>query len=147
MTRSSIDPPLPTPLGTVPVSTAVITIEMKFAGIIHKQVAEDPRFLPTGQLLELATTGAGAAMQRPELGRLAPGHPADVIVVDLDGAHAQPVYAVRAALVYSCRADDVRVTVVGGQVLYENGVVAGVDEAEAVAPFRLLARQLRDRSI
>jgi 5-methylthioadenosine/S-adenosylhomocysteine deaminase len=121
--------------------------EMKFAGIIHKQVAEDPRFLPTGQLLELATTGAGAAMQRPELGRLAPGHPADVIVVDLDGAHAQPVYDVRAALVYSCRADDVRVTVVGGQVLYENGVVAGVDEAEAVATFRLLARQLRDRSI
>ncbi|MGO8877078.1 MAG: amidohydrolase family protein [Acidimicrobiales bacterium] len=121
--------------------------EMKFAGILHKQNVEDPRFLTTNELLELATTGAAAAMHRPELGRLAPGRPADVIVVDLGGAHVQPVYDVSAALVYSCRADDVRYTVVGGRVLFEDGAVNGVDEAEAVARFRQLALQLRDRSL
>lgn len=57
--------------------------EMKFAGVTHKQQVADPQFLTTTGLLELATTGAAAAMQRPELGRLEPGHPADVVVVDL----------------------------------------------------------------
>lgn len=121
--------------------------EMKFAGIVHKQRVEDPRFLPTNELLELATSGAADAMHRPELGRLAPGHPADVIVVALDRPHVQPVYDVGAALVYSCRADDVRYTIAGGRVLFEDGVVAGVDEEEAVTTFRRLALALRDRSL
>jgi len=121
--------------------------EMKFAGVIHKQNTGDPRFLTTSELLEMATTGAADAMHRPGHGRLAPGHPADVIVVDLGGAHVQPVYDAGAALVYSSRADDVRYTVVGGKVLFEDGAVAGVDEEEAVATFRRLALALRDRSL
>jgi len=121
--------------------------EMKFAGIIHKQNAGDPQFLTTSELLEMATTGAADAMHRPELGRLAPGHPADVIVVDLGGAHVQPVYDVGAALVYSSRADDVRYTVVGGDVLLDDGAIVGVNEQEALTKFRHLARTLRDRSL
>ncbi len=121
--------------------------EMKFAGITHKQQMEDARFLTTNELLHLATTGAAGAMHRPELGRLAPGLPADIVVVDLTGAHVQPVYDVAAALVYSCRADDVSCTIVGGEILYENGTVAGIDEAEAVGRLRELARALRDRSL
>lgn len=121
--------------------------EMKFAGIIHKQRVEDARYLRTNELLHLATTDAARAMHRPELGRLAPGLPADIVVVDLSGAHVQPVYDVAAALVYSARADDVRCTIVGGEVIYEHGSVAGVDEAEAVSRFRELAMALRDRSL
>ncbi|HXY44713.1 MAG TPA: amidohydrolase [Acidimicrobiales bacterium] len=121
--------------------------EMKFAGVTHKQATGDPQFLTTSELLEMATSGAADAMQRPDLGRLAPGRPADVIVVDLSRAHVQPVYDVRAALVYSSRADDVRYTIAGGKVLLDDGAVVGVDEGEALARFRRLALALRDRSL
>jgi len=120
--------------------------EMKFAGLIHKDRTQDPLFLPTRQILNLATTGAAAAMHRPELGQLAAGQPADIIVIDLDVAHALPVYDVESTLVYATRADDVRYTIVGGQILLDDKTIPGVDEPEVRARFRASAHALRDRS-
>ncbi|MEM8902595.1 MAG: amidohydrolase [Actinomycetota bacterium] len=121
--------------------------EMKFASIIHKQHTGDPTFLTTGEVLHLATAGSAAAMHRPELGSLAVGAPADLVVVDLGGAHVAPVYDVEAALVYSARADDVTHTLVGGTPVLDGGEVVGIDEERVVARFREHALTLRDRSL
>lgn len=119
--------------------------EMKFAGLIHKDRTQDPEFLKTHEILELATTGAAAVMHRPELGRLVPDAPADLIVVDLSGAHALPAYDVTSTLVYASRADDVRYTIVGGEVLLDDRSVVAVDEAEVLENFRRVAYRLRER--
>ncbi|MBP3035175.1 amidohydrolase [Arthrobacter sp. zg-ZUI100] len=121
--------------------------EMKFAGLIHKDRTQDPLFLPTRQLLNLATTGSAAAMHRPDLGQLATGHPADVIVVDFDTAHTLPVYDPESTLVYSSRADDVRFTIVGGNVLLDDKQIPGVDEGEVRRRFAESAHALRARSL
>lgn len=121
--------------------------EMKFAGMIHKDKMGDPEFLKTAEILEMATAEGAKAMNRPEAGQLVPGMAADVIVVDLDKAHALPVYDVAAALVYSSRADDVRDSIVGGRLLMENRAVAGIDEAEIRAKFREKAHALKRRSL
>lgn len=120
--------------------------EMKFAGLIHKDRTQDPLFLPTRQLLNLATTGSAAAMHRPELGRLAPGHPADIVVVDFDTAHTMPVYDPESTLAYASRADDVRFTIVAGEVLLDDKQIPGVDETEVRRRFRESALALRARS-
>jgi 5-methylthioadenosine/S-adenosylhomocysteine deaminase len=121
--------------------------EMKFAGMIHKDKTDDVEFLKTGELLEMATTGAAAAMNRPEVGSLAPGKKADVIIVDLDKAHCLPVYDEAAALVYSARADDVVTTICDGAILMQDRVVLGLDEAEIRNNFRERALSLRARSL
>ena len=121
--------------------------EMKFAGMIHKDKAGDVEFLKTGELLELATSRAAEAMNRPETGKLAPGMKADIIVVDLDTIHAAPVYDVTAALVYSAKSEDVRTVIVDGRVLMEERTLPGVDETEIRARFREAALALRDRSL
>lgn len=121
--------------------------EMKFAGLIHKDRTQDPKFLKTREILNLATTGAARAMFRAELGQLAVGHPADVIVVDLDNAHTMPVYDAESTLVYSSRADDVRFTIVGGDILLDEKRVVGLDEAEVRHRFQRAAYALRDRSL
>jgi 5-methylthioadenosine/S-adenosylhomocysteine deaminase len=121
--------------------------EMKFAGMIHKDKTDDVEFLKTNELLEMATAGSAAAMNRPETGALAPGKKADVIVVDLDRLHCLPVYDEAAALVYSARADDVVTTIADGRIVMEDRVLAGVDEAEIRAKFREKALALRDRSL
>ncbi|MGY1813800.1 amidohydrolase family protein [Blastococcus sp. SYSU D00820] len=121
--------------------------EMKFAAITHKQATGDPTFLPTREVLHMATRDAAVAMHRPELGRLVPGAPADLVVVDLDKAHTAPVYDVEATLVYASRADDVTHTVVGGRVVVDGGQVVGVDEREVVARFREHAHALARRTL
>ena len=121
--------------------------EMKFAGLIHKATVNDVEFLTIEQLLELATCQGALAMHRPDTGRLEVGAKADVIVVNLDTAHAQPVYDERAALVYSTRADDVTHSVVNGRLLMEERQVTGVDEERIRAKFHEAAHALRRRSL
>jgi 5-methylthioadenosine/S-adenosylhomocysteine deaminase len=121
--------------------------EMKFAGMIHKDKTDDVEFLKTNELLEMATAGSAAAMNRPETGVLEPGKKADVIVVDLDRLHCLPVYDEAAALVYSARADDVVTMIADGRIVMENRVLIGLDEAEIRAKFREKALALRDRSL
>lgn len=121
--------------------------EMKFAGLLHKDRTQDPKFLKTREILNLATTGAARTMFRPELGQLAVGHPADVIVVDFDNAHTMPVYDAESTLVYSSRADDVRFTIVGGDILLNEKRIPGIDEAEVRQQFQQSARALCKRSL
>ncbi len=120
--------------------------EMKFAAVTHKQATEDPTFLTTREVLTMATRDAAVAMHRPELGTIAVGAAADLVVVDLDRAHTAPVYDVEAVLVYQSRADDVTHTIVGGDVVFD-GEVTGVDEERVVAKFREHAHALRARSL
>ncbi|WP_219619761.1 amidohydrolase family protein [Neptunicoccus cionae] len=121
--------------------------EMKFASIIHKDKTGNAEFLPTTQVLEMATAEGAKAMNRPETGQLCAGMAADVIVVNLDTTHTMPVYDPAASLVYSSRADDVLHTIVAGRLLMENRIVAGVDEAEIRRNFRAKAHALRIRSL
>ncbi|MFM8530795.1 MAG: amidohydrolase family protein, partial [Ilumatobacteraceae bacterium] len=121
--------------------------EMKFAGLIHKTVTDDVEFLKIGEILELSTSQGALAMHRPDTGRLEPGARADVIIVNLDTAHAQPVYDPRAALVYSSRADDVTHSIVNGRLLMENREVTGIDEERIRARFHEAAHDLRRRSL
>ncbi|MFV2039086.1 MAG: amidohydrolase family protein [Acidimicrobiales bacterium] len=121
--------------------------EMKFAAITHKQHTGDPTFLTTSEVLRMATRGAADAMHRPELGSINVGAPADLVVVDLSGAHVAPLYDIEAALVYGNRADDVVYTLVGGELVLDNHEVVGVDEERIVATFREKALALRDRTI
>ena len=52
---------------------------------------------------------------------LAPGKQADLIVIDLQRPNMQPVHNAARNLVYSGSKENVRLTMVAGRVLYENG--------------------------
>lgn len=121
--------------------------EMKFAGLIHKTITTDVEFLKIGEILEMSTSQGALAMHRPDTGRLEAGAKADVIVVNLDTAHAQPVYDPRAALVYSARADDVTHNIVNGRLLMENREVIGIDEERIRHRFHETAHALKQRSL
>jgi len=121
--------------------------EMKFAGLMHKDRTQDPAFLKAHDILHMATAGSAQAMHRPELGTLQVGAPADVVVVDLDKPHTLPAYNPTSTLVYSSRADDVRYTIVGGEIVVAEGAMVGIDEEEVRAEFRERAFALKARSL
>jgi 5-methylthioadenosine/S-adenosylhomocysteine deaminase len=90
-----------------------------------------PVTVSSEQSLFAATLGGARAMGRnDQIGSLAPGLQADLAIVDLMGAHQQPLSDPAAALIFSSSGRDVVLTLVAGKAIYRDGKVSGVDEAE-----------------
>jgi len=104
------------------------------AGLARAKHRDDP--LPARDVVALATCdGAEALGLGAEIGSLETGKRADVAVVDISRAHHAP-FADRdpyTTLVHAARADDVRLTMVDGRVLYANGRHATLDPERVVA--------------
>jgi 5-methylthioadenosine/S-adenosylhomocysteine deaminase len=113
---------------------------MKQVVFAQRLASLDPTASDAEEALELATR-EGARYAGIDAGVLAPGRLADVVVVDLERPHLQPVNRVVSTLVYAARGSDVELTVVGGEVVYRDGACVHVDEHAAMAE----ARQRADR--
>lgn len=119
--------------------------EMKLASLLQKATRWDARTIPAQTALDLATIEAARALHvERDLGSIEPGKRADLAVVSLKGAHTTPFYPENliSHLVYSCRGSDVKVTIVGGEVLMADGLVRTVDEADVVGRAQETAREL-----
>ena len=97
---------------------------VKVAGLIHNIADPDYRHWPTAtEILRAATQGGARAMQLDHLGQIAPGSPADVILVDLDALPFMPLNDLRRQFVYCEPGAAVRTTVVAGRVVMDAGRV------------------------
>ncbi|MEK6302727.1 MAG: amidohydrolase family protein [Acidobacteriota bacterium] len=104
--------------------------EMRFCGLIHRAESQDFRWPSPDRLLKLATLdGARALGLESEIGSLEPGKQADLIAIDLARTHNTPVHDPTAAILFSADTSDVRLTIVGGEVLFDGGEVKSIDEA------------------
>ena len=107
---------------------------MDFAGKLAKVSALDPTPLTAPELLRMATIDGARALGLDRLvGSLEAGKRADLIVVELEKAHAQPVFDLPSTVVYASRAGDVSLTVVDGRVLFDGRRVLTLDEAKVLA--------------
>ena len=103
--------------------------ELRTAAFLQKSATGDPVALPAYEALKLATVNGARAMgyAEGELGVIRPGALADLIVVDLQKPHLQPIHDLVSNLVYCGKASDVDTVVVDGRIVVENRRVAGVD--------------------
>ncbi len=106
--------------------------QMKQAVLLQRVHTLDPAVSTAEEVLELATR-EGARFLGVDAGVLAPGKLADVAVVDLRRAHTRPTHKTVAALAYSARGSDVEMTIVGGDVIYEDGRCTKVEEEAILA--------------
>jgi 5-methylthioadenosine/S-adenosylhomocysteine deaminase len=117
---------------------------MRQAAFLHKLATGDPRTLPAGDALAMATRdGAAALRMETFIGALEPGKRADVIVVSMDAPRQTPMYDPVSQLVYTTRGDDVRTTIVNGRVLMRDGKVLTLDEPAVLEDARRLAAGVR----
>jgi cytosine/adenosine deaminase-related metal-dependent hydrolase len=118
--------------------------EMRLAALIQKPRL-GPEALPAAQVLELATLGGACALGlASEIGSIEVGKRADLVVLDLDGPHAQPAEAdLISRIVYSARAADVRHVVVDGRLVVRDGALKTADLGEIRRAANAQARRLR----
>lgn len=81
-----------------------------------------------------------------ELGCLAVGRPADLVIVDLDTVWASPVHRPISSLVFCAGTADVTHVMVDGELLIDDRSMTMIDEAALLAEAQQAARQLFKRA-
>jgi 5-methylthioadenosine/S-adenosylhomocysteine deaminase len=122
--------------------------EMRLAALVAKGISGDPTAIPARTALLMATRlGAGAIHLGDVTGSLEPGKRADLIVVDLNRAHATPrferdVNAIYSQLIYAAKSTDVVDVMCDGRWLMRAGRLLTLDETELQSDARDVARRI-----
>lgn len=113
---------------------------VKAAGLVHNVAGRPPQDWPrAAEILDCLWEGGAAAMRRSgRLGRIAVGAFADLVLLDLHAPAFTPFNDLRGQLVYCESGASVRMTVVAGRVVAEDGRVVSVDEGALLAEAREL---------
>lgn len=120
---------------------------MFLAATLPKDAHFDPKAITAEQVVEMATlNGYRAIGWENELGVLAAGRKADLILIDLDRPEWVPSYNLVYSLVYSASGDSVDTVIVDGRVLMERRELKTIDLDEVFAHCRELAPRLAARA-
>jgi 5-methylthioadenosine/S-adenosylhomocysteine deaminase len=103
--------------------------------------------LTARDVLQMATCeGARALGLHDEIGSIAVGRRADLIVIDRDRPHLATAPDPISAIVFAARPSDVRTTIVDGEVLVEDFALVRMDEHAVAAEARREAAALASRA-
>jgi 5-methylthioadenosine/S-adenosylhomocysteine deaminase len=103
--------------------------EMHLAAIIHNGYRRDAVIMKPEQVLKMATVNGAKLQGREDTGCLEVGKKADIIAIDFRGkGHMYPAFEPMAMLVYATQASDVCMTMVDGNILYEDGKFLTLDK-------------------
>jgi len=113
-----------------------IISEMRLAWLMGKHANQTVDRPTCREVFHAATVGSADALQRGDLGRLAPGAKADIVCADLSGYHFGPVLDPVRALVSFGTGQDVDTIYVDGNLIVSGGNVLNADEEKlrAAAP-------------
>ena len=96
--------------------------EMFLVTALAKLREEDAAACPAEQVLYMATVGGAKAMGLTCCDCIAEGKQADLIVIDLHQPNMQPEHNIVKNLVYSGSKQNVKMTMIAGKILYEDGI-------------------------
>lgn len=104
--------------------------EMFLVTGLQKGVLESAGAADAGKVLEMAIKNGAYAMNFPDTDVLAEGKSADMVLIDLHRPNMQPVANIPKNIVYSGSKENVKMTVIAGKILYEDGEFVGQDAEE-----------------
>ncbi|MCX4340711.1 MAG: amidohydrolase [Lachnospiraceae bacterium] len=105
--------------------------EMFLVTGLAKLREQDAAAVDALEVLKMATVNGAKAMNLPDTDVLAAGKQADLIMIDLQKPNMQPLNNIAKNLVYSGSKQNVKMTMIRGRILYENGQFAKeIDEEE-----------------
>ena len=106
--------------------------ELRIAGFFSKLHAAKGYVATARDLVRAGTMVGAEALQRPDLGRIAPGARADLLVVDLAQPHLQPVWDPVKNLIWKGGGADMSVVMVDGEVMVRDRIYLRGDEGAII---------------
>jgi cytosine/adenosine deaminase-related metal-dependent hydrolase len=107
--------------------------ELRVASYTARTIAETVTDHSAAELFTAATVGGARALRREDIGRIAVGAKADLVLVDLEHPAMRPVYDPVRELIYSADSRVVRDVWVDGEQVVADGEVRTLDLAAATA--------------
>lgn len=95
--------------------------EMFLTTGLQKALCEDPGAVPAQEVLRMACVNGAYAMGLKECSGICVGKKADLILIDLKQPNMRPMHNIEKNLVYSGSKQNVKMTMVGGKILYRDG--------------------------
>lgn len=121
-----------------------IIAEMRYASLVSRLIDRKYQVARPAAVFNAATIGGARALGRDDLGRLAAGAKADIVIVDLRTTRYGPVRdPVNALVEYGCGAD-VETVIVDGEIVIDQGRSTRIDEGELFAQAEAAAKRAWD---
>lgn len=95
--------------------------EMYLADNLQAGVLNQARAITTIDALKMATLRGAIALGYDNLGRIAEGYLADIIMIDINKPNMQPLNNIYNNLVNACESSNVIMTMINGKILYKDG--------------------------
>lgn len=102
---------------------------MKYTALLQKGITENPESMPAYEVLKMATiNGAKALGLENDIGSIAEGKIADIIIIDIDDVKIKPVNDLISEIVYNVKGNNVVTTIINGKILMEDKKI--IDDRE-----------------
>jgi cytosine/adenosine deaminase-related metal-dependent hydrolase len=105
--------------------------EMRHVGYLARLMGESPRAVTTGEVFHAATAGGAKALGRSDIGRLAVGARADMVLVDMTHHLMRPSRDPIRSLVYAAADRAVHTVYIDGRQVVYRGEVTSLDYRKA----------------
>lgn len=116
--------------------------EMRMAALVCKLKDQSHEAGRAIDVFNAATLGGATALGRDDLGRLAPGAKADIVIVDAENLQMGPIYDPIRTLVHLATPQMVDTVIVDGRTLVSDKTLRVCDERDVVAAARETSRRV-----
>ena len=121
--------------------------DMYLTATLQKGVLNDPTILPAQEVLKMATINGAKALGLNNVGIIAPNYKADIIRINTKSLSTTPIHNIVSNIVYSASKSDVIMTMVNGEIVYENGKWTNVENvSEIIEKCCEIAEDLKKRA-
>ena len=110
--------------------------ELRLVSYLARTQAGQPRGFNSADLFHAVTIGGARALGRDDIGPLAPGCRADMVLVDVTHPMMQPLHDPLRNLIYAAGDRAIRAVYVDGEQMVRDGKVLTIDYPAAAAALR-----------
>lgn len=122
--------------------------EMNSAAKLHKVMQMDPTVMNAAETLYAATQGGAALLgAEAEIGSIAVGKKADLIMLDMDQPHLTPVYNPVSHLVYAAGGNDVLHSIINGHAVMRDRQLTTLNETAIIEEMKRIGKVVRKMGV
>jgi 5-methylthioadenosine/S-adenosylhomocysteine deaminase len=115
---------------------------LRWAAVVSKIVDRRTEVATAADVFNAATLGGATALGREDLGRIAPGAKADLLVWEGQSLTMTPLRDPIKNIVYSAQSEDLASVIIDGQFVMKNRHIVGIDVDQVAADLQAAAERM-----